>query len=94
MRDILNLRFVQHCKRSNFTTVIQCVPQHLPVLLSLPLLLLLLLSPPPPLLLLLLLLMLSLPPRLLGKMWLSGATDEALSPPLHFVEQAEVASGT
>ncbi|MPC34385.1 hypothetical protein E2C01_027771 [Portunus trituberculatus] len=60
---------MQHCQRRNFPAVIQCVPQHLPVLLSL----------------LLLPLFLSLPPRLLGKGLLSGVTDEALRSPLHFV---------
>ena len=85
MRDILDLRFVQHCKRRNSTVGIQCVPQHLPILLSQLLLLLLLLM---------LLLLLSLPPRLLGEVWLSGSTDEVLRPPLNFVKDIEVASGT
>ena len=70
MRNILDLRFMQHCQRRHFPAVIQCVPQHLPVLLSL---------------LLLLLLLLSLPPRLSGKVLLSGVTDKALCFPLHFI---------
>ena len=95
---------MQHCKRRNFPAVIQCVPQHQPVLLSLLLLSLLLLSLlllllsllllllllsllllSLLLLLLLLLLLSSLPPRLLGKVWLPGAADEVLRPPLHFI---------
>ena len=64
MRNVLDLRFMQHCQHCHFSVVIQCVPQHLPVL-SLLLLLLLLLS--------------------LGKVLLSGVTDEALCSPLHFI---------
>ena len=93
MRDILDLCFVQHCECSNSPAVIQCVPQHLPVLLSLLLLLLLLLLLSLPLLLLPLLLLLFLPllPQLLGEVWLTGSTDEAFCPPLDFVQEVEVA---
>ena len=75
VRDILYLRLMEHCQRRNFSAMIQCVPQHRLVLL--PLLLLLLL---------LLLLSLPLPPQLLVRVRLSGTTNEAFGPPLHFVK--------
>ena len=75
----MDLCLVEHCQRRDPSAMLQCVPQHRVI----PLL--------PPLLLL-------LPPWLLGLLGgrarLLGAADEALSPPLHFVQQVEVAAGT
>ena len=93
MMHMLDSCLVKSCQRRDAPTMLQCVSQHrfiFPSLLLLLLLLLLMLFS----LLLLLLLMMSLLVRLLVRVRLVDAADEALCQPLHFVQQVEAAAGT